>query len=1611
MKSSIKDLFSNFGLLLILMMVSVSGRSQEVSGGQYTMNIVSATAGTNYIDIALTISVANPSDGMRFGGFSTTINFNTAIINSGIISATYQGGRSSQLSGFGNNSINVATPGSLRLAISSQVATNAVNMTQGTVYQLGTWRISNTANWSLGNAGLWLQPTLTSGKTNSSVLGFAINQTSGGGFVYSTTTPVSPPGLILSHSSATSPYYLSVGHLCASSASQTASSAVTCFGGNNGSSTITLSPTPTVAAITYTVAGGASQSATLVNGAFTVTGLSGGTHSIIISNSGCSTVTATDVSVDGLSQLANSTTVAACDTYTWSVNGQAYTQSGTYTGTSTNVNGCTVAETLELTINSSTSESESITACYDYTWTEGTEATYTESGTYTSTSTNAAGCTHTKTLVLTISAPVTIADLPVATAICTSVGSVATITAVITSYITPTYQWQLSTDNGSSFSTITDTATYTGITTSALTITRTSLLPAAGTQYQLLVSGGCDGPVTSSVTTLTISAVGSVGAITPATSAVCTGINSTTLTMGAGSTGTIQWQSSTTAEAGSWLNFGGALGGSPSNPSLSTVASNLTATTYYRVLRTNGACIRVTGTPIVINVSGPPPTAGAISPANATVCVPLASSTTVFNADGSPITITSPLTNSTTLVLDGNTPFTTIVWQKSNASGATAVWSTVSNTTLSPTPAATAAFISGAGTTELTVGNLAATTWYRVEVSNGACKAYTNEVKITVTPSAKAGTISSFASVCTGSNITFTLVGSVGTSVQWQSSFGPGTTALPANWADIAGANGNSYTTPNLTAASNKSYRAIVTSGDCTRATTATKTIVVNPQSVAGIVTGGGAVCSDETASGTLKVSGNIGTIQWEYSTTGDATSYINAPKSGSTALDPPFGTSSLSSTAATYIITNIAGEQLFFRAKITSGACTSVYTNVVRYYTVSSAVAGTVTVANTTICSASGTSLTMTGSVGAIQWHRATVLNGVIGTFAPISAATAPTLSTGNLTATTAFKAIVSIGGSCATAATTPVIVTVNPVSKGGTVTPVVAGLVVCSGVPKVLKVATFVGNYNWQSTTAGTPTDSDWSDISDTQNALNYTAVITQATWFRVKAISGVCAVAYSNAVQLTISATAVAGEVTSDAAQVCTGTSATVTLTGNEGTIVWQKATVTNGVVGVFASITGATSQTVATGNLTATTAYRARVTNGTCISDSNQVIITVTPVSKAGVVALVTTIPAQVATVCNGTSVQLKAAVSIGTVVWESSTDGTFFTPIAGVTTPLLYTTGLLTQTTWFRITATSGACNPNSSLPFKITVTPAATAGSISVASATICSATATTLSSDSTGFDGAIVLFQKSVNSTAATPTWTNVTGTTTTAGTGITTLSTGSLTASTAFRRIAYYGTSLACAAVSNIVIVTVEPKPLAKPVTASEPAATATVAICTTVPNTLTVGPASIGNIQWQYSSVSTTSGWANIPGATGPSYLITNPMTGLNGAAKANYYRAVFTTTALCTPLAPVVSAAVTVWYKDCVIAKIDTEEPTSIKAPFEVKVYPNPYTETFNLSLSTASDAKVGIVVYDMTGRLIEQREVNANDVSALQVGDRYPSGVYNIVVTQGEEVKTLRVIKR
>ena len=125
-----------------------------------------------------------------------------------------------------------------------------------------------------------------------------------------------------------------------------------------------------------------------------------GNYTAVLTNAaGCdSTVTLNLTIKDATS---SSETVSNCGAYTWAVNGQNYTQSGTYTAIIPNAVGCDSTITLNLTIKEATSSSETVSQCGAYTWAVNGQ-NYTQSGTYTVIIPNALGCDSTITLNLTI---------------------------------------------------------------------------------------------------------------------------------------------------------------------------------------------------------------------------------------------------------------------------------------------------------------------------------------------------------------------------------------------------------------------------------------------------------------------------------------------------------------------------------------------------------------------------------------------------------------------------------------------------------------------------------------------------------------------------------------------------------------------------------------------------------------------------------------------------------------------------------------------------------------------------------------------------------------------------------------------------------------------------------------------------------------------------------------------------------------------------------------------------------------------------------------------------------------------------------------------------------
>ncbi|MCI4441921.1 MAG: T9SS type A sorting domain-containing protein, partial [Lentimicrobium sp.] len=79
------------------------------------------------------------------------------------------------------------------------------------------------------------------------------------------------------------------------------------------------------------------------------------------------------------------------------------------------------------------------------------------------------------------------------------------------------------------------------------------------------------------------------------------------------------------------------------------------------------------------------------------------------------------------------------------------------------------------------------------------------------------------------------------------------------------------------------------------------------------------------------------------------------------------------------------------------------------------------------------------------------------------------------------------------------------------------------------------------------------------------------------------------------------------------------------------------------------------------------------------------------------------------------------------------------------------------------------------------------------------------------------------------------------------------------------------------------------------------------------------------------------------------------------------------------------------------------------PFASKVWPNPSTNSFNLEVQSTSDEKVVLTVFDINGRLLSNLNANSNQTTSF--GKDLKAGTYLILVRQGNNSNTIKVVKQ
>ncbi|MFT3750602.1 MAG: gliding motility-associated C-terminal domain-containing protein [Agriterribacter sp.] len=208
--------------------------------------------------------------------------------------------------------------------------------------------------------------------------------------------------------------------------------------------------------------------------------------------------------------------------------------------------------------------------------------------------------------------------------------------------------------------------------------------------------------------------------------------------------------------------------------------------------------------------------------------------------------------------------------------------------------------------------------------------------------------------------------------------------------------------------------------------------------------------------------------------------------------------------------------------------------------------VAGAVTGNNTVCADANSTILTLTGETGDILgWQSST--DGL--SWTGINNIT-DQYTVQNIIATTEYRALVQNGDACSIDTSGAAIITVNPKTDGGELSP--SDFYICANQTQnnILTLNGSVGQVqNWQYSYDGI----SWNDFSPANTSTNYNiSPVTQTTYYRVTLKSGVCASDTSTAAKIEfVNVAFPAATINPDTASICFGTGTAVNATITTGT----------------------------------------------------------------------------------------------------------------------------------------------------------------------------------------------------------------------------------------------------------------------------------------------------------------------------------------------------------------------------------------------------------------------------------------------------------------------------
>jgi gliding motility-associated-like protein len=289
---------------------------------------------------------------------------------------------------------------------------------------------------------------------------------------------------------------------------------------------------------------------------------------------------------------------------------------------------------------------------------------------------------------------------------------------------------------------------------------------------------------------------------------------------------------------------------------------------------------------------------------------------------------------------------------------------------------------SGASTPTYNTSALKNNIYYRARVKNGVCNTVSsNTALITVNPASVAGTLGGSTTVCSGKNLGSITIGvHTGAITAWLSSEDNFNTS-----STIANTTG-SLNFLNLTKTTK--YKVIVKSGAvCPADTSNMVSILVEPKSVAGILSGKATVCAGE----------NLGYITLSNST-GIIIGWLSSD-------DNFITTTPLSNNTNTLNYTNLTKATQYKTVVKSGNSCPTDTSLSESVFVHQPSVGGVIKALPDSVCFRGSAKLTLTGYTGNIDWQQS--VDGL--SYTPIDGANADSLQIANIVNAEFYKAVVT--------------------------------------------------------------------------------------------------------------------------------------------------------------------------------------------------------------------------------------------------------------------------------------------------------------------------------------------------------------------------------------------------------------------------------------------------------------------------------------------------------------------------------------------------------------------------------------------------------------------------